>query len=135
MDNQIDGGSRHIEIDQINGLIEAAGADGAREILDAFWRTSEELLDLMASQMTDGALELAANTAHSLKGMAANVGASALAAAANDLEIACQKKDATAATGHLQGTRTQYEAARSSLLDHLSQADTKLADTKLAGTK
>lgn len=122
MENQIDGNNRHIEVEQLNGLIAAAGADGVREIFDAFWRTSEELLDLLSKQVTGGDLALAAGTAHALKGMAANVGAAALTATATDLEIACQNADAGAADGHVGQARVDYEAAQIWLNDHLQKA-------------
>lgn len=118
----MDGDNRHIEVEQLNGLIAAAGPDGVREIFDAFWRTSEELLNLLSTQLTGGDLALAAGTAHSLKGMAANVGASALSATATDLEIACQNADAHAAGSHIEQARADYAAAQHWLRDHLQKA-------------
>ena len=122
MDSQMDGDNGHIEVEQLDGLIAAAGADGVREIFDAFWRTSEELLDLLSTQVNGGDLTLAAGTAHSLKGMAANVGASALSATATDLEIACQNADANAADGHVEQARADYLAAQHWLKNHLQKA-------------
>ncbi len=113
---------RDIEIDQLNGLIAAAGVEGAREILDAFWKSTEELLDLMSTQVTEGDLALAAKTAHALKGMAANVGASKLSATASEMEAACRNNALGDAPDHVQEARANFEAARGSLLEHLKQA-------------
>ena len=113
---------RHIEIDQLNGLIAAAGVDGAREILDAFWKSTEELLDLMSTQVNEGDLALAAKTAHALKGMAANVGASKLSATASEMEEACRNNEAGGAPDHMREARADFEAARGWLLEHLKQA-------------
>lgn len=122
VDNAMDAENGHIEVEQLNGLIAAAGPDGVRDIFDAFWRTSEELLDLLSTQVSGGDLALAAGTAHSLRGMAANVGASILSATATDLEIACQNADANAADDHVVKARADYAAARIWLKDHLQKA-------------
>jgi len=116
------GAADHIELEQLNGLIAAAGVEGAREILNAFWSSTEELLAAAAAQVDGGDLETAAQTAHAIKGMAANVGAAKLSSTASDLEVACRDKDAGAAPGHMNDARADFEAARGWLLEHLKQA-------------
>lgn len=122
MDKVLDDRLEHIEIDQLDGLIAAAGVDGAREILNAFWRSTQELLDALAAQVNDGSLDLASRTAHAIKGMAANVGASKLAQAASDLEKICKGGDVGAAPALMQETRARFETAHAHLLGHLQDA-------------
>ncbi len=122
VDKPVDGHGGHIEIDQLDALVAAAGVNGAREILDAFSRSTEELLALLSAQMNNGDLELAANTAHAIKGMAANVGAACLSSTASDLEIACKDENADAAPGLVRDAHADFEAARGRLLEHLQQA-------------
>ncbi len=119
MDKPLENGADHLELDQVNGLIAAAGVDGTREILDAFWRSTEELLDALSAQVGDGALALAAQTAHAIKGSAANVGASRLAKTAAQLEIACKAENADAAPVLMRDTRAHFEAAKNRLTEHL----------------
>ena len=70
--------SAPIELKQIDSLITAAGVDGTRAILDAFQRSTADLLTMLAHGIQDGALEDAYRTAHAVKGSAANVGATML---------------------------------------------------------
>ncbi len=122
MDKPVTGPGDHIDIDQLDGLIAAAGVDGAREILNAFWGSAGELLDLLSTQLASGDLERAATTAHAIRGMAANVGAARLSTTASDLEIACTDGDNAAAPDLMSETRADFDAAQGWLLDHLRQA-------------
>ena len=122
MDSLPDSRNEHLEIDQINGLIAAAGIDGAREILHAFWRTAEELLEGASTHVGDGALRPAAQTAHAIKGAAANIGAARLADTAGKLETACRDGDQDRALLLTRELRADFEAARGWLQEHLRQA-------------
>ena len=82
--------AEHLQVEQIQGLIAAAGVDGAGEIYNAFWQSSADLLADLAAQVNDNNFDLASQTAHALKGSAANVGASRLAQTATQIEAACK---------------------------------------------
>lgn len=71
---------------QIDGLIEVAGVDGVKEILDAFWRSTDDLSANLRAQIAAGDYSAAVRTAHAIKGSAANVGAQLLSDAARDIE-------------------------------------------------
>ncbi len=122
MNEPVNADGDHIETDQLNGLIAAAGVDGAREILNAFWQSTEELLDVLSKQVNAGDLELASKTAHAIKGMAANVGAARLSSTASDLEVACKNHSRDAAPKLMGNAHSDFEAARGELLEHLRKA-------------
>lgn len=109
-------------MDQINGLISAAGVSGTEEILNAFWRSTEELLAALSSQISDGAYGLAAKTAHAIKGSAANIGASRLAATVSKLENACKANDGGLASDLMAVVRSDFDATKICLLDYLRQS-------------
>ena len=112
----------HIHTEQLDGLIAAAGVDGARAILDAFWRTTAELMESLNTQVGDNALDLAGQTAHAVKGSAANVGAQRLAAAAARFETACLSGDQTAIEQALQACAEDFAAVREHFEKHLAKA-------------
>ncbi|MEM6414168.1 MAG: Hpt domain-containing protein [Pseudomonadota bacterium] len=97
-----------IETEQLDGLLAAAGEDGLREILDAFWRSTDELLAALNNQISESDFDEAARTAHAIKGSASNVGAQLLAATAKAVEAACEAKDQN-------GLTTNYETAVSAV--------------------
>ena len=122
MDQTVDGRGDHIELSQLNGLIEAAGVDGAREILDAFWRSTNDMLNQLSAQITENNLVAAAQTCHAVKGMAANVGAARLSETVADLEIACKDNDSAIVVEKMSDARADFDAAQNWLQDHLRQA-------------
>ncbi|MEM9015303.1 MAG: Hpt domain-containing protein, partial [Pseudomonadota bacterium] len=81
-----------------DGLIAAAGIDGATEIYDAFWRSTDSLVADLTNRLQTLEFSAAKQAAHALKGSAANVGAQTLARAATDLETACAAEDQEAAS-------------------------------------
>lgn len=114
--------AEHLELDQIDGLIAAAGVDGTKEIMATFWRSTSELLDTLASQIEQNALNGAAATAHAIKGSAANVGALRLANAASQLEDVCKCEAADQARATMQVIREEFAAVRSCFDQHLAKA-------------
>lgn len=122
MDKPLDFQREKIDLEQIDGLISAAGVDGAREILNAYWRSTGELIDALAAQIQDQAFDLAANTAHAIKGASANVGAAGVADAAGRLEQACKTGDEGLAPQLLGLTRDELNDAQSVLEAHLKKA-------------
>ncbi|MEM8770589.1 MAG: Hpt domain-containing protein [Pseudomonadota bacterium] len=112
----------HIEFDQINGLIAAAGVDGTREIVDAFWRSTIQLGDALAAQVNEGALDAAAKTAHAIKGSAANIGAARLSDSAAMIEIACRENDAAKAAALVAEFQENFDVLKATLDDHLRKS-------------
>ena len=111
-----------LDREQIDSLVEAAGVEGAREILAAFHRSTHELLAKLKDELGRGDLDEAARTAHALKGSAANVGALALSGAARIVEDACKSDDATTALGQLTGAGAQFADTIAAFDDLLSNA-------------
>lgn len=112
----------HVQTEQLDGLVAAAGIDGARAILDAFWRTTSELMDSLSNQVGDNALDLAGQTAHAVKGSAANVGAQRLAASAARFETACHSGDQAAIEEALRSVAADYAAVREHFEEHLARS-------------
>ena len=111
----------HLQIEQIDGLVAAAGADGAREIIDAFQRSTTELLASLRSRLGDADFTAAAADAHAIKGSAANVGGKRLAETASRIEQACRQGDAAAADGALRDAREDYEQFTFCFNEHLNR--------------
>ena len=75
VDRTIDRRKRVFIFDEVTELI----AEGALAILDAFQRSTVDLLGVMSEDLHQSALSEASRSAHAVKGSAANVGAQALA--------------------------------------------------------
>lgn len=112
----------HLQLEQIDGLIAAAGVEGTREILTAFQRSTADLLDSLQDQLAQEDLRLAAVTAHAVKGSAANVGAIRLADAAAGLENACRSERPEDAERCLRDARAYFEVFHMRFDDYLSDA-------------
>ena len=111
-----------IDFEQIDSLVAAAGVDGTREIMSAFIRSSEELLDVIDSQLSDGTdLGEISKTAHALKGSSANVGARQLAQSAYNIEIHCKGDNKTGAMEAAQCARKDFSEFVDSLNAHLDK--------------
>lgn len=100
----------HLQPEQIDGLVEAAGIDAAREIFAAFSRSTAELLAALHSQLDAGALAEAAKSAHAVKGSAANVGAVRISETAAQLEVMCKNGDGGAAPALLEQAKRDFDA-------------------------
>lgn len=101
-----------IEAEQIDGLLEIAGVDGVKDILDAFWRSTDDLSADLARCVETGACAEAARAAHALKGSAANVGARRLAQAARDVEALSKSGDLGALRSALETLAVIYHETR-----------------------
>lgn len=104
-----------LDSEQIDSLLDIAGVDGVRDILDAFWRSTDELSANLAVCVETGECGQAARTAHALKGSAANVGAHRLAEAARDVESLSKSGDLTAASDALIRLAATYRETRAAL--------------------
>ncbi len=79
-----------IDSSQIGSLLEAAGRVGVVSILEAFWRSTDNLIEKTSTALAAQDYDEAAKSSHALKGSAANVGACGLANSARRLELALQ---------------------------------------------
>lgn len=111
----------HLQLEQVDGLITAAGADGALAILDAFQRSTSDLLKSIETDLSNNALSEASRTAHAIKGSAANVGAEALADAASAIEVACKDGDQSAALAKMNDVKTFYVAFCDAFKAHIER--------------
>lgn len=111
-----------LDPEQIDGLVAAAGVDGTREILAAYWRSTDTLLRSLQDQLSRGDVIEAAKTAHALKGSSLNVGATRLSWSARAIEDACRVKDASGALACLDGARSNYADTVEAIDAHLSAA-------------
>ena len=114
--------SPHLQIEQIDGLLEAAGVEATRAILDAFWRSTSDLMASLSEQVSGNALDLASQTAHAVKGSAANVGAQRLAETTAMFEAACQSGDHKAVIETLDAVIEDFAALRDQFETHLANA-------------
>ena len=104
---------------QLGGLAEAAGIDGVRMILDAFWQSTEELsVELLtALEHHDGAD--IARIGHTLKGAAANIGAAQMSDRARLIEIAGKDGALEAVQIELTAFRIDVTETRAAIEDIL----------------
>ncbi|MEX0644676.1 MAG: Hpt domain-containing protein [Parvularculaceae bacterium] len=107
---------------QIDGLVVAAGVDGAREILAAYWRSSETLIRALQDQLGRGDFIEASRTAHALKGSSLNVGAMRLSCGARAIEDACRTQDKESALKRVTVVETQYAETVAAFDAHLGKA-------------
>ena len=109
-----------LESEQIDSLLDVAGVDGVRDILDAFWRSTDDLSADLARCAETGACADAARAAHALKGSAANVGAQRLSQAARDIEALSKSGDLSAVREALATLAAIYRDTRAELDRHLN---------------
>lgn len=104
-----------LEPEQLSALLEAAGPEGVREIMDAFWRSTSDLIAAVRQQADAGDFGEAAKTAHALKGSAANIGASLLATLAKAMETACKEADATSLNDRIERADAAVDVTRTAI--------------------
>jgi|GEM_PF-1669704 len=109
---------QHLHVEQIDGLIAAAGVDGTKAIMEAFWRSTTDLLTALAAQLGDSAFHDAAQTAHAIKGSAANVGAHRLSQSASEVEKHC--KDSSAALELVERMQEEFAVLRKHFDAHIN---------------
>ena len=112
----------HLLLEQIDALVSAAGVEGTQEILNAFWRSTSDLLDALDGQIDKGDLSGAAATAHAVKGSAANIGAHKLSTTASAIEEACKSGENANLGAQLSDLKSDYETAQVCFEHHLAQA-------------
>ncbi len=109
-----------LETEQLDGLLAAAGCEGVNQILQAFWRSTNDLLGALKAHLDSENWAEAAKAAHALKGSSANVGACLLAMAAREIENQCRTTDADGAQKALAETGAAYERTKSAFDEHLA---------------
>lgn len=108
-----------IESEQIDGLLDIAGVGGVREILDAFWRSTDQLSADLERFVAGGESVEAARVAHALKGSAANVGANRLAEAARVVEFHSKNDELIEARRAIERLAAIYHETRVALERHI----------------
>jgi HPt (histidine-containing phosphotransfer) domain-containing protein len=108
-----------LESEQIDSLLDIAGVVGVKDILAAFWRSTDELSADLKKCVETGDREAAARVAHALKGSAANVGAQRLAQAARDVEPHTKSGDLVAARDAIERLANIYRETRAALEAHV----------------
>ena len=111
-----------IDSSQIDGLVDAAGREGALEILDAFWRSTQSLLASLRAQLAAADAAEASRTAHALKGSALNVGATRLSRMARAIEDRCRSNDPAGALAMMDCADRSYAETVAAFETHLGPA-------------
>lgn len=101
-----------INADQMDMLIASAGVDTAKAILDAFWKSNDEIVAAMTTHLDSANFVEAAASGHALKGSAANLGAIRLSERAKAIENACRAQDLVAARAAFGSVVSDIEATR-----------------------
>lgn len=118
---------QYIQRDQIDGLIAVAGLESTTEILDAFWRSTQELLTQIEHTLEITDFDEMAKLTHALKGSASNVGAQAICDATKVLELCCKNKDQTSCLNALRYLKADIEATSDAFSQHLENARAQVA--------
>ena len=111
-----------VAFEQMDGIVAAAGVEGAREILAAFWRSTDDLMQSLRDELASGDFDAASKTAHALKGSALNVGAEALSALATMLEAHCRDQNLSAARAAVEEKVECLEKTKEAFADYLTAA-------------
>jgi HPt (histidine-containing phosphotransfer) domain-containing protein len=111
-----------VDYAQIESLLEVAGRRGVEEILLAFWRSTDDLVQRLYRQIECDDFIEAARSSHALKGSAANVGANALADAAKDVEQCSKELNARSAADALLRLERVYARTRAAINARLEMA-------------
>lgn len=82
-----------IDDEQISMLVQGAGVDAVRPILDAYWESNDELTAALLKGIEAADANDIAATAHGLKGSSANLGANLVAGRAKEIEMAAKSGD------------------------------------------
>ncbi len=110
--------------------------DSYREFIIVFGREHKGDVDLIRERVATGDVEGARRVAHTLKGVAGNLGATALSTIADNLEVALKQGDTAAALLHLPSADAHLCAllAGASILEEKQSASVAGADPAVAPT-
>jgi HPt (histidine-containing phosphotransfer) domain-containing protein len=102
-----------LEVEQLDGLLDAAGPEGVKAILEAFWRSTDDLLSKLRTQIAENDYAAIAASAHAIKGSSSNIGAIALANHARDLEKNAKCADQAGLLESIDEADATYSRTRS----------------------
>lgn len=111
-----------IDAEQIAMLVEGAGVEAVRPILDAYWESNDELTAALEQGIAKADPEDIARTAHGLKGSSANLGALAVANRAKEIELAAKSGDLTQVRELFHRLPADIAATRSAFDEILARA-------------
>jgi len=98
--------------EQMEMLITSAGVDTAKTILDAFWKSNDEIVAAMTAHLENENFGEASASGHALKGSAANLGATQLSERAKVIENACREQDIATARAAFEKVPADIQATR-----------------------
>ncbi|MEO1309778.1 MAG: Hpt domain-containing protein [Pseudomonadota bacterium] len=107
-----------IDVEQIDGLLNAAGVETARVVLSSFWSSTADLLASARTAIDLNDFDGLERAGHAIKGAAANVGASRISDAARLMEDAARTADAVAATAAVAEIDAAVPAVRDAFEAH-----------------
>ncbi len=110
-----------IDLEQIDGLLNAAGVDVARAVLSSFWSSTDDLVAAARTALEMDDFEGLDRAGHAIKGAAANVGAQGIFEAARDLEAAARASDKESAAASLTAVETAVEPAKDAFERHFEE--------------
>lgn len=110
-----------IDLEQIDGLLNAAGVDVARTVLTSFWSSTDDLVAAARTALELGDFDGLDRAGHAIKGAAANVGAQRIFEAARDLEAAARASDRETAATSLAAVETAIEPAKNAFERHFEE--------------
>jgi len=123
-------------LDTKTGLARVAGNGKLyRNLLKKFAKNQANSIEELNKALEDNDIELAKRIAHTIKGVAGNIGATHLQAAAKDLESGIQEAGADVATILIESTRSQLELVVGSIHDLEEGLDTPADETEPTGDK
>ena len=122
-DNDAESDAPLLDAAQLDGLIAVAGVDGTREILGAFWRSSDSLIATLKDQLQKAAAADAGRTAHALKGSALNVGAVRFSGSIRRIEECCRNLAPSAALLLVSVAERQYRETVTAFEAHLKAGE------------
>lgn len=108
-----------IDESQIGGLAEAAGIEAVRSILEAFWESTADLQAELNSAVQNASYQDIVRIGHTLKGSAANIGASTMATSAKEIEQAARAEAISEVRDALEEFGQTIEQTRKAIDDIL----------------
>jgi HPt (histidine-containing phosphotransfer) domain-containing protein len=111
-----------IDSTQIAMLVEGAGLEAVRPILDAYWQSNEQLTKALRERIASADPNGIAETAHGLKGSSANLGALRVAERARLIEAAAKRGDLHEVKANYAALADDLAQTRSAFEEVLHQA-------------
>ncbi|MEM8988071.1 MAG: Hpt domain-containing protein [Pseudomonadota bacterium] len=97
---------------RLEAILEGAGYDSAKLILESFWTTGAELITTMQDACASGMNDDMARAAHSLRGCAANIGADRVSEMTQILETLNLQSEKQTAEVTLEAIKNAFEQTK-----------------------